>query len=367
MSLLAAAPASFRQLLREDTPFLDVRAEIEFAKGAFPGSHNLPILNTDEREQVGRCYKQQGQEKAVALGHQLVSGPLKDDRIKAWCDFARSHSNAHLYCWRGGMRSNLTQQWMDEAGVEIPLIPGGYKALRRVLLDEIDDAVATTPLFIIGGKTGSAKTVLIDALANGVDLEHHANHRGSSFGRRVIPPPSQLDFENNLAIDILKKRESNSRRPLFLEDESHLVGPCAIPLPLYTAMKSAPLALLEVSFAERVQHVLQEYVVDMRAEFEAAYPEDGFDRYRDNLLSSLNRIRKRLGLERYQQLDVIMRSAFDKQLEHNEVDQHCAWIEVLLKNYYDPMYEYQLSKVEEKVVFRGGHAAMKDWAVSQSQ
>ena len=350
-----------RQLLLDDTPFLDVRAEIEFSKGAFPGSFNLPILNTAERQQVGTCYKQQGQEQAITLGHQLVSGPLKDARIQAWCEFARSRSNPHLYCWRGGMRSNLTQQWMHEAGVDIPLIPGGYKALRRVLLDEIDATVAHTPLFIIGGKTGSAKTVLINALARGVDLEHHANHRGSSFGRRVTPSPSQVDFENALAIDILKQRDQQATLPLFLEDESHLVGPCAIPVPLFTAMKAAPLLMLEVPFVERVEHILQEYVVDMRAEYEAAGHDGGAVQYRDHLLASLYRIRKRLGMERYQVLEKVMLEALDKQLLDGDVSQHRVWIECLLRDYYDPMYEYQLAKVAHRVVFQGEKEAVLAW------
>ena len=361
MSLPTAKPDSLRQLLLDDTPFLDVRAEIEFSKGAFPGSYNLPILNTSEREQVGTCYKQQGQEKAIALGHQLVSGPLKEARINAWCDFAQSQANPHLYCWRGGMRSNLTQQWMHDAGVDIPLIPGGYKALRRVLLDEIDAAVAQTPLFIIGGKTGSAKTVLINALARGVDLERHANHRGSSFGRRVTPSPSQVDFENALAIDFLKQRQQQSSLPVFLEDESHLVGPCAIPLPLFTAMKASPLIMLEVPFAERVEHILQEYVVDMRAEYEAADEAEGATQYREHLLASLHRIRKRLGMERYQELEKVMHAALEQQLIKDDVSHHRVWIECLLRDYYDPMYEYQLGKVAERVVFKGGREAVLAW------
>lgn len=361
MSLPVADPAHFRQLLLSDTPFLDVRAEIEFSRGAFPSSDNLPILNTIEREQVGTCYKKHGQEQAIALGHKLVSGQLKEQRIQAWCDFARSHSNPHLYCWRGGLRSNLAQQWMSAAGVDIPLVAGGFKALRRVLLDEIDAVVEQTPLIVIGGKTGSAKTVLINALARAVDLEHHARHRGSSFGRRVVPPPSQINFEHALAIDFLKLREQQIDAPVFLEDESHLVGTCAIPLPLFTAMKLAPMALLEVPFAERVEHVLDEYVIEMLDEYETAFPGEGMDRYSDYLLASLQRIRKRLGMERFQALELIMREALNLQRSHNDVSHHRLWIESLLRDYYDPMYDYQLGKVNERVVFKGDRDSVLAW------
>ncbi|MEE8056488.1 MAG: hypothetical protein V3T17_01445 [Pseudomonadales bacterium] len=36
MSGLTASPEDFRQLFLDDTPLLDVRAEAEFEKGAFP-------------------------------------------------------------------------------------------------------------------------------------------------------------------------------------------------------------------------------------------------------------------------------------------------------------------------------------------
>jgi hypothetical protein len=40
---------------------------------------------------VGTCYKEKGQEAALELGHRLVNGAVKDARVAAWCDFARTH------------------------------------------------------------------------------------------------------------------------------------------------------------------------------------------------------------------------------------------------------------------------------------
>ena len=98
----------FENLLIAGVPFLDVRAEVEFAKGRFPTSTNIPILRDDERQLVGTCYKEEGREAAVKLGHFLVMGATKDRRIQAWCDFAKANPNTHIYCWRGGMRSEPT-------------------------------------------------------------------------------------------------------------------------------------------------------------------------------------------------------------------------------------------------------------------
>ena len=62
MQPLTVGAEQFERLLLAGTRFIDVRAEIEFARGAIPGAVNLPILTTAEREQVGTCYKRSGQE-----------------------------------------------------------------------------------------------------------------------------------------------------------------------------------------------------------------------------------------------------------------------------------------------------------------
>ena len=106
-------------LFLQDTPFLDVRAEDEFEKGSFPFSANHPILNNKERHLVGTCYKKEGQQAAIKLGHKLVSGTTKTDRISKWCEVATKNPNTHLHCWRGGMRSKLAQQWMNDSGLKL--------------------------------------------------------------------------------------------------------------------------------------------------------------------------------------------------------------------------------------------------------
>ena len=79
------AKRDFDRLLLDDVPLLDLRAPSEFARGALPESQNLPLLDDDERHQVGLRYKQAGQDAALALGHQLVSGDIREQRMAAWC------------------------------------------------------------------------------------------------------------------------------------------------------------------------------------------------------------------------------------------------------------------------------------------
>ncbi len=359
-------PESFKQLFLTDSPFIDVRAEIEFAGGAFPSSCNLPILTTGERELVGTTYKQQGQPAAVTLGNELVRGDIKDDRVSAWCEFARSRPGTHVYCWRGGMRSNLAASWMAEAGCEVPVIDGGYKALRHYLMQLTDSIARDTSLVVIGGQTGAAKTPLLRELATGVDLEYHANHRGSSFGRHATDPPCQVNFEHSLAIDMLKVTERHPHRTLFFEDESYRVGAVSVPQGLFQAMRKAPLVIVDMPLAFRVERIYQEYVVDLRLEYLALYSEDSEDgeasehgerQFQLHLLESLQRIQKRLGLERYKVLDGLMRTA----LSSGEAVAHEAWISSMLCDYYDPMYQYQLAKSASRQVYRGDYAAVLDW------
>ena len=73
----------FHSLFINDTALIDSRAPVEFSRGAFPGAVNLPLMSNLEREQVGTCYKHQGQQAAIALGHQLVNGDIKSARVRS--------------------------------------------------------------------------------------------------------------------------------------------------------------------------------------------------------------------------------------------------------------------------------------------
>lgn len=352
-------------LLLSGTPFIDVRAEVEFAKGAIPGSINLPILDSAERERVGTCYKQRGQEAAIALGHTLVNGAIKESRVAAWCGFLRAHPDAWLYCWRGGLRSRTASEWVAEAGLRVPVVPGGYKALRQRLIEELEQPVPTENWHIIGGRTGSAKTALLNALAGGIDLEGFARHRGSSFGRRAGVSPGQIDFENALALALLRHRHLSPGRSLFLEDESRQIGALSIPLEVYRRMRASPVAVLEVPLEQRVSKILDDYIrVDLE-EHLALDAQQGFEHFALQLEASLGRIRKRLGAERFQVASGLLQSALEAHRSRGETEGHRAWITLLLEQYYDPMYDYQLASAAERIVFRGTAAEVLEWARSR--
>lgn len=353
---------AYRDIFLSGLPLMDVRAPVEFAKGAFPYACNLPLMDDGERQKVGTCYKERGQQAAIELGHQLVSGKSKAERIEAWAAFARLHADGYLYCFRGGLRSQIVQQWLkSEAGIDYPRVIGGYKAMRGFLIETTQAAVDDCDFVLVGGLTGSGKTELLAGLGNAIDLEGHAHHRGSSFGKHATPQPRQIDFENALAIDLLKKRQQGIGQ-FVLEDESRLIGSCAIPLPLQQAMLRYPMVWLEDSFSGRVQRILRDYVVDLCAEFVAGQgEEDGFSAFAERMRVSLRNIVKRLGGECYQRLAKIMDDALAEQERSGSVDLHCAWIEGLLSEYYDPLYAAQRDSKAARIEFSGDSLAVAQY------
>lgn len=348
-------------LFLEDTPLLDVRAEVEFAKGAFPHTTNLPILTDPEREQVGTTYKQEGQEAAIRLGHRLVNPEVRAQRLAHWQAWVAANPTGRLYCFRGGMRSALVEEWLAQAGTPCEHIPGGYKAMRQYLIEEIERSSAL-PLVVLSGRTGTGKTHLLNELPDSVDLEGHGHHRGSAFGRFLEQQPTQINFENTLAIDLLKRRVRDGVPRLVLEDESRILGSLHIPLALHQAMKESPIVVLECSYEERIATVLEDYFISRHREaVEALGETSGSQAFREYLMNGLNRIRKRLGGERHSALSAVLSDALDRFLGHAETQGFVPFIESLLKDYYDPMYDYQLSLKADKVAFRGDREAIRDW------
>lgn len=348
----------YRTLLLNNTPLMDVRAPVEFVRGALPNAYNAPLMNDRERELVGTCYKQKGQQAAIALGHELVAGKVRDERMEQWLAFTQQHPEGVLYCFRGGLRSATVQQWLQDVGVKYTRIHGGYKAVRQYLLDINEQAATEKPLLLLGGMTGIGKTEILERLDHAIDLEGLANHRGSSFGRQVSDQPAQINFENALAMAFLRG-EDKGLGAYVLEDESRLIGSCSLPLSLYQRMQQIPLIWLEDTLENRIQRIRRTYVEELCADFLERDPEQGFTDFAQRLRQSLDRIQRRLGGERHQRLAVLMDNALQQQQQGLGVSAHESWIHALLTEYYDPMYVYQQSLKAERIEFRGHPAEVE--------
>ncbi len=306
----ALPPTEFLAL---DQVVVDVRSPREYAQGHLPGAVSLPMFTDEERAVVGTLYKQQGRDAAVREGLRLV-GP----KMAGFVDEARSLAGAgplRVYCWRGGERSGSMAWLFDKAGIGgVSTLRGGYKAFRRTVLDAFPGAQR---LHVLGGSTGSGKTATLGLLrargAQVVDLEALAHHKGSSFGAiGEAPQPTTEHFEN-LLWDALRRLDPG--RPVWVEDESMMIGRIKLPDAFYAAMRTAPLWFVEMPLEQRVARLVEDY---------GRHP-------RQLLAEAIERIRKRLGPQH-------AKSALEA-LEAGDL----ATVARITLHYYDRAYERGVS------------------------
>lgn len=238
-------------------PIIDVRSPGEFTRGHIPGAVNLPLFSNEERAIVGTLYKQQGREAAMVEGLRLVGPKLADMAVQA--KKLATGGGLGVHCWRGGERSASVAWLLEKAmGLQVVTLKQGYKAFRRHVLQGFGKP---WNLNVLGGYTGTGKTDLLHLLATAgeqvIDLEGMAHHKGSAYGGiGEAPQPSTEHFENRLwsALDRM-----DPERPIWVEDESQLVGRAKIPDAFFARMRQAPLFFVERPREERVGRLVADY------------------------------------------------------------------------------------------------------------
>ena len=325
-------------IIKNSTPLIDLRAPIEFNKGAFPSSVNIPILNDNQRSEVGIKYKEQGNNAAEKLGFKLVENQ-QNGIVELWKKFIKKNPSAYIYCMRGGKRSQIAKSWLHYEGINVSTIKGGYKALRNTAIEILDSVNNDHKNWIIlAGRTGTGKTAILKNLDSAIDLEKHAMHRGSAFGGLAKQQPTAINFENNLASEYIK----HNNNILFLEDESRRIGKLIIPDTWYRKMKKSKIIIIELTLEERIINIAKEYVYNPLKE--------GISKEKLNelLQSSLFKIHKRLGLKLYNEISIKIQNILIDLYK----SPHEEWIKELLVNYYDPMYDYQLEAKKDRCLLR---------------
>ena len=350
----------FRSIVLHNTPLLDVRAPVEFKSGAFAQTTNLPILTDKERELVGTMYKEQGNAAAVELAEELIQESGKQQRVQEWKNYLQENPDALLYCFRGGQRSGIAQEWLEEAGVEITRLKGGYKAFRNFLMQESLRITKELKSVIIGGRTGSGKTILLQELDNAIDLEGLAHHRGSTFGGFVNEQPTQINFENDLAYALIQLEERGFKE-FVIEHESHNVGKIFIPKGLYDNFMDGELILLETPLEQRVAIIFEEYIQNALESYRDKYGDKGRDKWAEVIAKSLDKIQKRVGSERHRELKALFENALQMHLKDADLQGYKPLIEKLLIEYYDPMYDYQIKKSKIPVIFKGSSSEILEF------
>jgi len=260
-------------------PVIDVRTPDEFALGHIPGALNVPLFSNIERAEIGTAYKQEGRRSAVSLGLRHA-GPRLEELAHTLLALADPADPClHIHCWRGGMRS-ASVAWLMETtfGCRVATLKGGYKSFRHWVLDSF--TIPRTVRFV-SGLTGCGKTEVLKQLADlgecTVDLEGLANHKGSAFGQLgEDAQPSQAQFENELA---LAWRATAPDRPVWLEDESRMIGKRVLPEAIWDRKQNARFHVVELPDAERITHLCKVY---------AGFPPG-------TLAACVETIRKRLG------------------------------------------------------------------------
>jgi len=239
---------------------IDARSPAEFALDHIPGAINCPALDDDERRIVGTLYKERGAFEARRLGGAMVAANLARHLREQWATHGPQWKPL-VYCWRGGLRSGSTAQWMRLVGWDAYQLAGGYKRWRQHVIECIARVAPQLRLHVVCGATGSAKTRLLHALAaqgeQVLDLEALASHKGSLLGAWPgRAQPSQKAFETQLAIVL---ESLDVQRPVFIEAESRKIGRIALPVALVDQLRASPCFEIAASADTRLAFLLRDY------------------------------------------------------------------------------------------------------------
>ncbi len=200
LATITATDAAAR--LREFDTVIDARSPAEYAEDRLPGALNWPVLDDDERRDIGTEYKQISAFDAKKRGAAIVARRIAEHLERELHDKPRGWRPL-VYCWRGGQRSGTLAWFLGQIGFRVHVLQGGYQAFRRQVRAELDTLPARLDWIVVAGRTGSGKTRLLQTLATEgaqvLDLEGLARHRGSVLGG--LPhegQPSQKAFDTAL-------------------------------------------------------------------------------------------------------------------------------------------------------------------------
>jgi tRNA 2-selenouridine synthase len=231
---------------------IDARTPKEFAEDHLPGAVNLPVVTQAEFAEVGTLHRTQPH-AAYVLGAQYALRNIA--RHIAEVIAPRPPSDRVLvYCFRGGKRSRAWADPVRNIGYSVDVLPGGWKAYRAWVREELARLPSTFDWRVLTGSTASGKTRLLAALAQEgaqvVDLEGLAAHRGSLLGDlpAQAQPPQKL-FDTALR-EALSKLDPG--RPVWVEDESKRIGKLQLPTALFDAIRAAPVVRVEAPLPARV-------------------------------------------------------------------------------------------------------------------
>jgi len=294
---------------------IDVRTPAEFALDHIPGAVNYPVLSNEERVIVGTMYKQESAFAAKKLGATLIARNIANHLEESLVQKPKNWKPL-IYCWRGGKRSGAMGHILRQIGWDAKVLQGGYKAYRNMVLEELKILPRQYNYRVITGRTGSAKSQILEALKGlghqVLDLEMLANHKGSVLGGHIVTPqPSQKFFETSILAQI---KQFDPQYPVLIEAESKKIGSLQVPDALLEKIRDSACIRIAPSFAARVAFLQRDYAYMVQAP--------------DHLLEKLNHLKTLVGnhqLHEWQQM-----------IEQQE---WARLVASLLEKHYDKLYE----------------------------
>jgi len=308
------------------TDILDARSPSEYQLDHIPGAINWPVLNDQQRAEVGTLYTKDSF-AAKKLGAQYVT-----ENISLGIDQHLTNKDPSfcplVYCWRGGQRSLSLATILSQIGWRCYLLDGGYKNYRNGVRESLDKQLSQFSLVVLSGLTGTAKTSILKELKDlgeqVVDLEGLAHHRGSLLGPELgVAQPSQKLFESGLAETF---RAFDSNKIVWIESESNKIGNIQIPSTLWAVMRKTKQVVVNAPIAARTKYILKEY--------------HELTRNPEFLIKKLNYLAHRIPKKVFSEWMLAIESGHWGQL-----------VESLLHDHYDPSYRRSLKNNHRKTIY----------------
>ncbi|MCM1988142.1 tRNA 2-selenouridine(34) synthase MnmH [Oceanirhabdus seepicola] len=314
-------PQDYKKVNRNGL-FIDVRSPGEFKQETIPGAINMPIFNDEERKIIGTLYKQESPYEASKAGIECASKKLLGFFEEIY-ELKKSHKDITLFCARGGMRSGVISTFISSMGISVCRIRGGYKAYRKVVMEELVELNDSVEYIVIHGNTGVGKTEILKQLKEDgysiLDLEKAANHRGSLLGSVGLNNcNSQKMFESYIH-DELSKNKGN--KFVFVEAESRRIGSVFVPEYVHNKMKDGKHIFIDANLDFRSKIIIDEYTKN--------------ENYLEEISIALDKLSKYMGKNKAEY--------YKEKLKHGEIREVTK---ELMETYYDPMYTNTSDKYE---------------------
>jgi tRNA 2-selenouridine synthase len=335
-SLPAEKQAQFSSMLQSALDghyalVIDARSEREYAEDHLPCAVSLPVVDNEEFAEVGTTHRTDTH-RAYLIG---VSYALKNMSHAIDALVARHPKDARMlvYCFRGGKRSKLWFDALSTIGFRVDRLPGGWKAYRAWVRDQLMELPRRFRYNVLCGPTGCGKTRLLSALASvgaqALDLEDLAQHRGSLIGDIPgVAQPTQKWFDS---LFVEKLRRFDPAQPIWVESESKKIGAIEVPTALLETMRGGRLFTLSTPMTERVALWREDY--------------SHFEHDLDAMMAQLRHLRPLIGGEECARWESLVAERRAPELFQRVMEAHYdpAYARSMRKNY--PMIDAAL-KVE---------------------